>query len=202
MSRFLLIRHCEADHIGNFVAGRMDGVHLNGKGRKQADALAERLRQVPMDAIITSPLERAFESAELLAESKRIFLQKNDALSEMDFGRWTGCEFEALKDEPQWKIFNSFRSGALVPGGESILQVQCRMVSTILEINTEKPDSTIALVSHADPIKTALIYFLGVPIDCMLRMTISPASVSVLDIGENGAVVQCINDVDGRLSVD
>ncbi|MFW5774658.1 MAG: histidine phosphatase family protein [Chitinivibrionales bacterium] len=182
MTTFLLIRHAECVGYGERITGRSPGVHLTSEGLENADKLARRLSGIPIEHICSSPMERTMDTAAPLARSLGVAVQTCHGLQEIDFGSWTGLSFKQLQDMPRWREWNRFRSGIRVPQGEMICEVQARMVAEIQRLQDKAPEGTVALFSHGDPIKTALAYYLGIPLDNILRLTISPASVSVLQV--------------------
>jgi probable phosphoglycerate mutase len=180
---FYLIRHGLTDAVGRSIAGRSVGVHLNAAGVQQVERLADSLGSVSISAIYSSPLERAAETARPLADHYGLQVQTAMELNEIDFGQWTGCEFDALQEDPHWVEFNSLRSCTRAPGGETMLEVQARIVNFLVRLastDAEPADRTIILVSHGDVIKAAVMYVLGMPLDLFLRLEISPASVSCI----------------------
>ncbi len=195
MSVFLLIRHAANPAVGKRFAGRMPGVHLNEEGKVQAETLAERLGPVSIDALYCSPLERTYETALPLAGRLGLEIHTSEKLSEVEIGDWTGLEFQSLAGDPLWRRYNVFRTGTRPPNGELMVEVQQRMVSEIERLRTEYPFGTLALVSHADPIKAVLAYYAGIPLDFLLRLEISLVSVSVLSIGDYGPKVLCMNSL-------
>ena len=191
---FLLIRHAAHGLLGRKMAGCMSGVCLNEAGQAQATQLAERLACIPLDAIYSSPLERAQETAAPLAARLDLPVQTCSEIVEINYGEWTGLTFEELKDCPEWLPYNQFRSGSRIPGGEMMLEAQARTVTQMQKLCLQHPNQRIALVSHADIIKGALAYYLGMPLDLFLRLEISPASVSILTLNEYGPKVLCVNN--------
>lgn len=184
MATFLLIRHAAPDLPGPVMSGRTPGVHLCPRGREQAKALAERLAEAPIRAIYSSPLERTRETAECLARRLELLVQVRPELGELDFGEWTGKMLNELEPLPEWALFNQFRSVRRIPGGETLQEAQARMVRFMIRLHEEQPDGLIALVSHSDVIKAALVYFLGMPLDLMHRIEIDQASVSAVAFEE------------------
>jgi probable phosphoglycerate mutase len=195
MSVFFLIRHGANPAIGNFLPGRLPGVHLNAEGKAQAEKLAERLRRASINAIYSSPLDRAYETAVPLAERLGLEIHTRQELIEVGIGAWTGKEFESLADDPVFRLYKGFRAGTRPPGGELLVEVQQRMVSEIERLRLENPHQRIAVVSHADPIKTVLAHYAGMPLDFLLRIEISLASVSVLAINDHGPKLLCVNSL-------
>jgi broad specificity phosphatase PhoE len=105
-------------------------------------------------------------------------VQHAEAVTDIDFGEWSGSTFEALGGDPRWAAWNAARSANRPPGGESMLDVQCRAVSALERICGTHPDSGAVVVSHADVIKAMLAHYLGLALDAITRFEISPASVS------------------------
>jgi broad specificity phosphatase PhoE len=195
MAIFYLIRHAVNDYVGKALAGRMPGVHLNDEGREQARRLARTLAGRGITGIYASPLERAQETAEPLAAQTGLKVETRDVLGEVETGEWTNKTFAELEADPRWRSFNQYRCGARVPGGEMMLEIQTRMVAEILRLLESHPDGTMAIVSHADPIRAALVYFLGMPLDFYQRIEILPASFSILKLEEWGPVVLGVDQV-------
>ena len=201
MTTVLLIRHASHDLLNHTLAGRMPGVHLSAAGAAEAGALAARLAALPLTAVYSSPLERAHETATVLAARRGLPVHVVDALNECDFGEWTGQSFETLHAAPAWAHFNTFRSGTRPPGGELLLAVQARVVAWLTAQQAAQPDAVLACVSHGDVIKATLLYYLGAPLDLGLRLHIAPASVSILALHPWGVRLLRINDT-GDLRLD
>lgn len=193
MTTFYLIRHGSNDFFQHTLVGRKPGIHLNDAGRREAVALADALAGERIDAILTSPLERCRETAEPLAKKLGLTVEIAEALNEVAFGEWTGRTFAELDALTAWKQWNAFRSGGRVPGGETMLEVQSRMIALVQKLRAERPDQRVALFSHGDPLRTVLLYFLGTPLEFIRRIELSPASVSVLCVGDWDAQFRCIN---------
>jgi probable phosphomutase (TIGR03848 family) len=194
MTKFLLIRHALTDSVGKRLSGRKPGVPLNAEGQAQAQQLASRLTDVRLDAIYSSPLERAVQTAAPLAAQHNLETTINNDFLELDFGDWTNCTFQELQDQPQFQRFNSFRSNTRIPGGELMLEAQARAVAGLGKLCAQHPGQTVAVVSHADLLKAAVAYYAGIHLDMFQRLEISPASVSVLEIFEETARILSLND--------
>jgi broad specificity phosphatase PhoE len=190
---FLLIRHGTNPKVGKGLTGWLPGVSLDDNGRHQAEHLAEKLAEVPVAAIYSSPLERTIETAEPLARLKRLEIIRDPAFGEINFGEWQGKDYAEIEDDLRWKRFNSFRSGSTAPGGESMLDTQARMVRRIFAIAPEYAGKTVAIFSHADAIKSAISYMLGIPLDFHQRLEISPASTTTLIVYDGIPIVQSVN---------
>lgn len=194
MAVFLLIRHGQTDMIGRRLAGRHADIHLDKKGREQADTLAARLGHLPVRRIFSSPLERCRETAAPLAERLGLDVDLLEDIQEIDFGDWAGRSFRELDKDPLWRQYNRFRSGTRIPGGELITEVQSRMVTAVERLRRQFPEGMIALYSHGDPIKTALCHYTGIPLDFIRRLEVALASVNALAIDDDGPRLLCINN--------
>lgn len=193
MTRFLLIRHATNNTVGKRFAGRMAGVHLNEEGQQQAQQLAVRLAGLPITAVISSPLERAVETAEPIAQLLQLETVLCEDFLEIDLGEWTNSAFEDLAGDQQFHLFNTFRSCTRVPGGELMLEAQARVIAGLQKLYTQYPQGTVAVVTHSDLIKAAIAYYAGIHLDLFQRIEISPASVSIVELYEETARIQLLN---------
>ena len=189
MPLLLLIRHGENEFVKTGkMAGRLPGVHLNERGRQQAAELAKALSDVPLKAIYASSLERAVETAEPIAANHKLEIQLKPDLMDTNIGKWQGRTLKQLRRLKKWKIVQQAPSRFTFPEGESFLQNQMRIVSTLDEIAaSHKPKDIVAVVFHADPIKLAVAHYLGMPLDHFQRLGCDTASVTVLYVSEMGA---------------
>ena len=196
MPLLLLIRHGENDYIKTGkMAGRIPGVHLNERGREQAETLAKALSAIPIKAIYSSPLERAIETAEPIARVHKLTIQVEVGLLESDIGKWQGRAWKSIRLMKAWKIVQHSPSRFRFPEGESFPEMQTRVVSALERIiqNHKKLNEIVACVFHADPIKLAVSHFLGLPLDHFQRLGCDTGSVTVLNIGEMGAALMKLN---------
>jgi probable phosphoglycerate mutase len=190
-----LVRHGAHDQLGKTLCGRMDGVTLSGEGRREAEALAARLRGEGLNAVYASPLQRTRETAEPIAAAAGAPLTLDDDLLEIDFGTWTGKTFEELRGDQAWAVWERARGVARPPGGETMVEVQARLRRWLDRACTRHPDGRIAAVTHADVIKTLVAYTLGFSLDQHGRLEISPASLTTLAAGEWGMKVMGVNEM-------
>lgn len=197
MTKIILIRHALTDSVGNRLSGRTPGIHLNEEGKQQAARLAKLLREMRIDAIYSSPLDRAIETAEEVATSRDIEVILSEEFLEVDFGSWTNLTIGELKDDPRFRLFNTFRSGTRIPGGELMHEAQFRIVSGLEKICRRHNDQTVAVVSHADMIRSAIAWYAGIPVDLMNRIEISPASVSIIEVYDSAARIILLNGTTG-----
>jgi len=188
MPLLLLIRHGENDYTKTHkLAGRLPGVHLNEHGQKQAQALAEALKEVPIKAIYSSPLERAVETATPIAEARGLKVQIEKGLLETNVGKWQGRSLASLRLHKHWKVVQQAPSRAQFPEGETFYELQTRVAAAIDAILRKyKSHDIIACVFHADPIKLAIAHYIGLPLDNFQRLSCDTGSITALAIGEMG----------------
>lgn len=200
MTRLLLIRHATNDMMESGVlAGWTPDVHLNAQGRLEAEALARRLAPIEIAAIYASPLERALETAEIIAVPHNLPVTVREGLGEVRWGRWTGQKIERLCHRRLWRQTQIAPSLLRPPGGESMFEVQMRMCAELERLRAAHQRQTIAIISHADPIKAAVAFYIGLPLDLSHRLVVGPASLTVLELGGMVPHLVCLNDT-GHLS--
>src|SRR5689334_17049144 len=195
MPLLLLIRHGENDYVKTGrMAGRLPDVHLNERGQQQAQELAEALAKAPIRALYSSPIERAMETAEPLAAKLGLEINIRPGLLETNIGDWSGMELKAVRKLPEWKTVQSAPSRFRFPGGESFVEIQSRLVNEIESIaKGYKAGELVACISHADPIKLIVAYYMGMPLDHFQRLACDTASVTMLMLGETGAALLKLN---------
>jgi broad specificity phosphatase PhoE len=194
MTVFHLLRHGEHGLMGRVLPGRMPGVGLSERGRAEITAVAERLADENIAALYSSPLQRTRESAEIVAARLGLEVTFHDDLIELDFGEWTGSTFDAIRADPRWQAWRSHRSLARIPGGESMRQVQRRVVEALMEIGERHQGETIVAVSHGDVIRSALLFALGMPLDHYNRIEVGQGSISTIHIDDSGIRVTATNE--------
>jgi probable phosphoglycerate mutase len=199
MTTLLLVRHGHTDVAGKRLTGWQRGVHMNARGRREAERLVERLEGVPIDAIWTSPLERCRETAAPLARDRGLSPIVHRELIEVDYGDWTGRSIAQLRRTRLWRSVMHAPSTVRFPGGESMLEVQARMVDAAMNLVEAHPGGIVMAVSHADPIRLLVTHLAGTHADHLQRLAIDTASISVLTLGEGIPRVQKVNDT-GDLS--
>jgi broad specificity phosphatase PhoE len=201
VTTFLLVRHGDTDALQRILAGSQPGWVLNATGREQARRLGAQLSNWKLDAVYTSPLERTRETAIELAAPHGFEPRDSEALREMNFGSWEGKSFADLKVEAEWLRFNQLRSEMRPPGGgESMSEVQSRVVNFVEQLCERHGNSTIALVSHAEPLRLLIGHWLNIPFDYVRRLSLDPASVSLVKVWDHWTEVLCVN-VKGELVI-
>ena len=194
MTRILLIRHGSADLIGRVLYGRLPGIHLNAEGEEQARRLATGLsRDYAVDVLVSSPLERALETARPIAAACEREIRVDEAISEIDVGRWLGRSFEELARDPEWKDFNRHRSLVWPPGGESMMEVQTRAWRCVRKYISEQRPKVAAFVTHGDVIRCLILLVLGMSIDDIHRLEISPGSLTEIALEAHYPVLRRMN---------
>lgn len=182
MTTLLLIRHGVTDATGKRLGGRTDAP-LNERGREQARAVGERIATLPVRAVYASPLKRTWETAELVAEAVKRPVADCDGLLEVDYGRWTDRPLKALARTKLWPVIQVRPSLVAFPEGETIRAAQLRAVEAVEALVARHPRDVIAAVTHADIIKVLVAFYLGQPLDLFQRLHITPASLTVLQLG-------------------
>ena len=195
MTRYLLIRHADASVPGQKITGRAPAP-LTRLGVEQARRLAHLMGGGRIEAIYSSPQQRAYQTARAIAIEGRHDVRVATELDELDYGDWSGQSTDDLSGSARWRSFNTMRSITRIPEGESILEVQARIVGFLEVLRERHPDAVVAVVSHADVMRAALVYYMGIPLDFMLRFEISPASVTILDMDESGPIIRCLNSTE------
>lgn len=196
MTLILLIRHAQNEWVrSGRLAGWTPGVHLNEKGRRQAEALGERLASANLRAIYSSPLERAVETAEAIAQHyPDLTVTVEEGIGEVDYGGWTGMPLRKLRRRRLWKVVQRYPSNAVFPDGEGLREMQFRAVSAIERIVEQHPTGPIAIVAHADVIRVVFAHYAGIHLDLFQRLVISPASITTLALQRMGPYIIRMND--------
>lgn len=191
----LLVRHGVTATTGKVLPGRAPGLHLSPRGVEQARRVAERLGALEPSpsALYASPLERTRETAAPIARALGLRVRTDKGLLECDFGDWTGRSLASLRRKPEWRAVQHAPSTFRFPRGESFTEMQLRMWVALERLAARHPGEAIVVVSHADPIKAAVTYAQGVPLDLFQRTVISTCSVSALALTGSTPVVLSVN---------
>jgi probable phosphoglycerate mutase len=195
MPVFLLIRHGENDYVKKGrLAGRLPGVHLNEKGRAQAQAVADKLAGAPVKAVYSSPLERTMETAEPIAKALDLPVIERPGLMETNVGEWQDKKVKGLSRLKLWRVVQARPSLWQFPGGESFAECQHRIQQELEELASQHEDKDLVVcVSHSDPIKLAVAFYIGLPLDMFQRLTVSPVSITALQIGQANSQLLTLN---------
>lgn len=200
MTTLYLVRHAETATIGRVLAGRAPGLHLTDAGRAAAERVGERLGGVTLDAVVSSPLERAWQTADAIARPRALTVEPDSAWTELEPGEWTGRSIADLDQERDstsaaaWQAYNTARSFSRPPNGELALEVQLRIVEGLRRLRARFPGGHVAVVSHAEPIRLLVSYVLGAPIDLWSRLEVLPAAITVITWRGPAPVLVRLND--------
>ena len=194
MPTLLLIRHGDNDYLkANRLPGHRPGIHLNQHGLEQAAELARSLSKLPIQAVYSSPLERAVETAEPLARSLHLAIQLRPGLMDPEVGQWEGRSWKVLRRTNLWKVIQQTPSQFQFPGGETFVQVQERVVTALDSIVRSHAEELVAVFFHADPIMLAVAYYIGLPLDDFQHLTAFAGSVSILKFTSSSVKLLALN---------
>ncbi len=194
VTTIFLVRHGQTPSTGKILPGRAPGLHLAEHGREQAEKAAARFAELAtIDAIYTSPLERARETAAPIAKTRGLKPKVERGLLECEFGDWTGAELSKLMKLREWQTVQRAPSTFRFPGGESFSEMQHRIVTTLDRVRAAHPGGTVVCVSHADPIKAAVAHALGTHLDLFQRIVISTCAISAIAYTAGGPAVLAVN---------
>ena len=211
MTTVLLVRHGLTATTGQLLTGWTPGVGLDERGRAQAKALGERLAPVPLDAIVTSPLDRCRQTVEEIVAARTVRTEQSgheealapvteERVGECKYGDWTGRPLKELEKEPLWPVVQAHPSAVRFPGpaGESMLDMQHRAVSAVREWNTRLgKDATYLVCSHGDVIKAIVADSLGLHLDQCQRIVAAPCSLTVIRYTPLRPFLLRLNDTGG-----
>jgi probable phosphoglycerate mutase len=201
MTTVLLVRHGLTRLTGPVLAGWTPGLHLDERGTDQAARLAERLRPIPLAAIVSSPLERCLDTVAPIAAGRDLEPVVDDRLGEARYGDWTGRELKHLAREPLWKVVQSAPSAVTFPNGEALRDVQGRALAAIRDWNQRLgTDATWLACSHADVIKAIVADALGLHLDQFQRIHVGPATLTVIRYRGHVTSVERVNDLGGSVA--
>jgi broad specificity phosphatase PhoE len=190
-----LLRHAVHGHPQDMLCGRMAGVRLGPDGERQAARLAHRFPLHSLDALHTSPVQRCRETAAVLEEVCGLAAIVDPAAEEVDFGAWTGRRFAALEEDSLWRSWNLDRDHAAAPGGETMRRVRARVLRLLDEMLALHPHGRVAVITHAEIVRTAVLHVLGLPMQAYDRLEIGPASITTLCLWPGGGRLMGLNDL-------
>ena len=185
--RLFLVRHGEtADNIQMRYLGISDAP-LTANGTRQARRVATALSKLPIRAIISSPMRRAVDTAAIIHAACSADLRLDDRLAEGSFGNWEGrTRAEVLGLGPRdAELLARWESdpACAPPGGESIQNIQKRVISLTDQLTDEFSESSVVIVSHVGPIKALLAAVLEIPLQSTRRLFLDPGTISAVEWG-------------------
>ena len=189
----LFIRHGQTTwNVEHRLPGQLPGILLTDTGKQQAERLADALNVLPISAVISSPLERARETAEIIAQPRHLTVQLEADLMDINVGHWAGQDHDQLnKSDEAWKAFKKDPTVA-PPDVETFPQVQARAVAAVNRWRAQEASGAYpAFVAHADVIKLLVAHYTGLEAGQAGKLMIDNASVSIVEVedGERPLVV-------------
>ena len=186
VTTLVLVRHGATAHTADkrFSGGlASSNPGLTDEGRAQVREVADWLAPLgeAVEAVVTSPVRRTRESAEILAERLALDLVEEPGFAEMEFGVWDGLTFAEVRDRYPDEVQGWLGSlDAAPPGGESFREVEARVLAGLERVLERYAGKTVLVVSHVTPIKTLVAHAVDAPLSALFRMELSTASVSVV----------------------
>jgi probable phosphomutase (TIGR03848 family) len=202
----VLLRHGRStSNTAHVLAGRAEGVDLDDKGRQQAADLVDRLRELPIRAVVSSPMLRCLRTIEPLADALGVEPIVDERFAEVDYGEWTGRKIADLVKEPLWGVVQAHPSAAVFPGGEGLAEVQRRAVAAVRDhdarlASEHSGDALWLACTHGDVIKAVVADALGLHLDGFQRVSADPASMSVIRYTPLRPFVLHVNHTGPRLT--
>lgn len=180
----LLIRHGQTTwNVQHRLPGQLPGIELTAAGQEQAERLAEALRVLPLSAIVSSPLERAVETARFLARGRDLIIHYEPDLMDIELGHWSGQVFDDLAArDPAWKAY--VRNPTVAPRDvETFPALEQRVVAAVERwLQHDATGDFPAFVAHADVIKLLIAHYTGLEAGRARSLLIDNASVSVVEL--------------------
>ncbi|HHY38184.1 MAG TPA: histidine phosphatase family protein [Clostridia bacterium] len=190
-----LVRHGETDHNREGRLQGRGGVSLNETGKAQATLIASWLGKTPLDAIYTSDILRARQTASIIARfHPQCSVAEMEELREWDFGEWEGKTHDEILeyDKERREAWVEDPVNLPTPGGESLYQVRDRGVSAMRLIRERNPCGRVAVVSHGALIRAVITAFAGLPLEEALTLRLDLGSVSILRFDEDGCSIEAV----------
>jgi broad specificity phosphatase PhoE len=193
MVTVFLLRHGEtAWNKQGRVMGRTQ-VPLDADGIKQIQKIAPLVAPLELDGIYTSPLRRAVQTARVVAEGTNLPIRKSEGLNEIAFGDWAGRYFDDLVHDALYRSFIKSPAKTVLPGGETISDVQRRGLSVINEAAQKVPGGRFLFVSHGDVIRAILSHYMKLPLNEYRRLRVDNGSLSALQTDRRWAEIKYVN---------
>ena len=195
--KLILIRHGETEwNKQRRIQGCRSDTRLSQKGLEQADRLAAALRKERIDAIYASPMKRASETAQIIAEACKLQVHVFNELREIDAGELDGLFERELTGlyETAWKEFRNGNASTPLPGGESLQDVQKRTSWAIDRMLEKHINGTVVVVAHLLANLAMVCQALGINLGQIARFKQAPASITILELTTQGNSLLLFND--------
>lgn len=208
MATVLLLRHGRTSANAEGVLAGWSDVDLDETGQQQVKAAAERLRDVPLSAVLTSPLRRCRQTVDTVLEARPgLTAVADERLGECRYGDWEGQRLEQLAADPLWQVVQRHPAAAVFPGagGESMAAAAARAVEAIRQTDSRidaehGAGATWLACSHGDVIKAIVADAIGVHLDLFQRIVVDPGSVSAIRYTPFRPFLMRLNDTGGDLA--
>ena len=188
----VLVRHGETAHTVDRAfsgsGGADPGLLETGVEQARRAAAALAADDEPYDVLISSPMRRTRETADVIAAELGLPVEHDDGFRELGFGAWDGLTLEEVARDWPDELDTWFESFDLAPpGGESMIEVRERVEKSLARVLAEHPGKRIVVVSHVNPIKLCVRHCLGAHLDLVHKLMLAPASITTLSYFESGA---------------
>jgi probable phosphomutase (TIGR03848 family) len=193
MTLLLLVRHAVTESTGKRLTP--PEAELSERGKGQADAVAERLRPIPLAAVYASPMVRCVETARPVAASHGLEVVEVPQVADVDYGRWSGRPLTQFARSKAWNAAQLSPSSFRFPDGETLSEVLLRSIGALQAIAARHRRRVVAVVTHADVVRLAIGHYAGAHADMFERLVVSPASVSAVLLGDRAPRILRVNDI-------
>jgi broad specificity phosphatase PhoE len=194
MSTLFFVRHVEHVLQHEVLLGRSDGAPVSVNGERQLTDLLARFRNQQIDAVYSSPRQRARATAQAIRPAQALPVQICDDLDELDYGVWSGRRFDELARDPHWQRWNEARSSTCPPGGESMALLQERMLRYVRDTASAHSGEVLICVTHAEPIRALILHICGLPLDEFARVDVPPGGVTQIRTMPQSALLECVQE--------
>ncbi len=195
MARFFLVRHGKTEGEGSRYYGHTD-ISLSREGIKQGEALRDRLARENINAIYSSDLRRASDTAGIIAAAHNLQVIPRPGLRELDFGELDGMAFAEMEEyyHETARLLSGQDPGMSAPGGESLRQMSVRLKRFVAEARKQPPERTLLIVAHSGSLRVLLCILLGISPRHWWQFQLEPASLTIVETYPEGAVLCLLND--------
>jgi alpha-ribazole phosphatase len=195
LSKILLARHGSVDNQAQRFLGRRD-IPLNEAGIRQAEQLRDRLAAEKLDFVYSSPLKRALTTAKIIASGHKVAVTLDNNLCECDFGEIEGLNYEEIKERyPALALELSAKRTGAFPGGETIEQLNERVIAFLKTLEKHRPEETLLVVAHGGPVRLAICNLLGLGFEHWIQFRVDYASLSIVETYPGMNILDLFNDV-------
>ncbi len=188
-----MVRHAQHEGAADTLIGRA-GVQLSAAGRRTAERLADVLACRGVTAVQSSPQPRAVQTAEPLARLAGVPIAIAPEFDEVDFGPWTGCSFNELRRQESWNRWNSERGTYRPAGAESMGDLERRVLHGLSHLLVSHAGQSVAVFTHAEPIRAALLHFSNMKHSDFARVRIDIASLTTLEFEASAVTIAAQNE--------